>query len=91
MVVKSALITILPARLPLGTLTLEFHFQVVCLRASALAKILFPILPKGTTPAVFAQSNHIHPYEIETLRKTANFTLGTYVDGKKLRMANTAD
>ena len=27
--------------------------------------------------------------EIETLRRSANFTLGTYADGKKLRIANT--
>ena len=29
------------------------------------------------------------PNEIETLRKSASFTLGTYADGKKLRIANT--
>ena len=44
---------------------------------------------KGSTPTIFAQSNHVHPYEIETLRKSASFTLGTYADGKKLRIANT--
>ena len=42
---------------------------------------------KGSTPTIFAQSNHVHPYEIETLRRSANFTLGTYADGKKLRIS----